>query len=160
LKRAHGFTLIELAIAISLMAMLAALALPALISTVNNARSRSMIQKLMGDFVWARNSAATAASATSGTVATFTVNADCSWSTTVGGVANTAHSLDSTSLGQLAPGLSCTAGSGNTLPLTFNFTPQGFVAPSSTLTYTTNRGQSWVLQVLTSGSMLLTNGAS
>jgi len=158
LKRVRGFTLIELAIAISILAMLAAFALPALIRTVTNARSRSMTQKLMADFVWARNSAATAANATSGTVATFTVNADCSWSTTVNGTANTAHSMDVTTLGQMAPGLTCSAGA--TLPVTFSFTPQGFVTPSSTLTYTTNSGQNWVFQVMTSGSMLLTNGAS
>ncbi|MBV8503058.1 MAG: prepilin-type N-terminal cleavage/methylation domain-containing protein [Paucibacter sp.] len=159
--REVGFTMVELSITIAVAALLAALAAPAILAMTQNARTRSMVQKLMSDFVWVRNTSALTANATSGTVATLTINADCSWSSSVNGVANPAHSMTTATLSQNAPGLTCSATTA--FPVTLNFTPQGFLTPQSptpTVTYLSNKGQAWPLQVMTSGSVLLTQGAS
>lgn len=149
---ARGFTLIELMVTLTVVALLTLIAVPSFGNATQVSRERSAVQKLMQDFSWARSAAAAAGSVSS---TTLTLNANCTWSTTVNGVADATHSMSSTSLSSLAPSMACAS----SLPITFTFTPQGFVNNAGTFTYTGQSGQAYKLQILYSGTVLRLNGA-
>ena len=160
MRRQGGFTRTELTLSISVLIMLAAFALPSLIQRAHDARIRATMQKLMGDVVWLRKAASAQADGRGVSAVSLTVNADCSWSASVHDRADTAHSMSSASLDEVAPGLHCTSSGATSLPLTFSFSQQGAIAPTSLLTYSTDSGKRWSLQVMTSGAVLINSDPS
>lgn len=151
MRRSRGFTMVELSVTIVVAALLLAVVLPNLGTTLSNSRSRTVVSKFTQDFASLRNSAATG----SPTV-TLTLNADCTWSAAVAGVADTSRSM---SAQPSTAGLSCSGLTGTALPVTFNFSPQGFVQPSASFVFTAGTGQSWPMQVLSSGTVAIITGA-
>ena len=158
----RGFSLVELIIVVAVIAIMLALAVPTFSSSVQASKERGAIQKLSADFQWARG-AATAPDAslynslvnaklTGKPIVALTVNADCSWTTTINGSPDPSHSMDGGTLSTIAPNIHCT-GLGLTIPANFSFDPQGFVTTTGKLTYTGASSQSFVLQILHSGAM-------
>ncbi len=152
----HGFTMIELAVTMSIAALLLALAAPSLTSAASTAKARVVVNRMTQDYQWARGRAAMGRTAS----VTFTLNADCSWVTSAGGVVDTAHSYTTTQVAAGAAGLTCTSQAGGALPIVFVFDSQGMVAPSAQLSFTSDKGQVWPLRLLNSGSIVLTTGTS
>ena len=160
----RGFSLIELLVVIAIIAIMMAIAVPSFGSSVRASRERTAIQRLTQDFMWARgasasNDASTLLAGTSGTpTLKVKVFSDCSWITTVNNVQDPKHTVDSTAIASIAPNVSC-AVSGTTMPVTFQFTSQGFVSPTGKLTFTGTAYQSansqnqFVFQILYSGAM-------
>ena len=161
----RGFTLVELMVTIAIIAIMMVLAMPSFGTASRTSRERGVIAHLIQDFTWARGAAGAASAhtldasiaATTSPTLTLTLNADCTWSTTINGTVNAAHSMTSTSLATLAPGMSC-SGTAPTLPATFTFTPQGFVNTTGTVTFTGATSTTTQLRVLYSGSILRLNG--
>lgn len=155
----RGFSLVELTVAIAIVATMLVLAMPSFGNAARGARERSVVQKLAQDFAWARGAAGVGDPAAlgmpSGGSATvvLTLRSDCSWTTTVGGTAHAAHSLTASRLAAIAPGITC-ASSSPVLPATFTFTRQGFLSPTGTVTYTGASGQRFPLVILHSGSII------
>lgn len=160
----RGFTLIELMVTISIIAILMLLAMPSFGTASRSARERGVVARLIQDFTWARGAAgaATASALDSSLTAvapqiTLTLNADCTWSTLINGSANATHSMSSTQLALLAPGMTC-SGTSPLLPATFAFTSQGFVSPTGTVTLSGATTTSAQLRVLYSGAIMRING--
>lgn len=149
LKALRGFTLIELMVTISVVAILLALVMPSVGQSIATSRARSVVYEFKQDFASLRGVAATNPQGV-----TMTLNADCSWSASVGGVADTQHSQTSAQvssmLGGSGAGFTCASG----LPKTFTFSAQGFVSPAATISFTSASGQTWTLNVLTSGTIM------
>ena len=137
----RGFSLIELMVVIAIIAIMAAIAVPSFGAGVRNARERSIVQRMMQDFMWARGAAATVDASTLNSslsgppTLTFVLKSDCSWTTAVNGTTDTKHSMTSAAVSAISTGVAC-SGTGLTLPATFTFTPQGFVNTTGTLTFT------------------------
>ncbi len=155
-KHARGFTLIEVATTLSLASALMALAAPSLTNAASVSKSRTVVNKMTQDYLWARGRASMGRA----TAVRFVLNADCSWTTTIDGVADAAHSFDATQIATAARGTSCRGQTGSALPLTFAFDTQGMVLPSAQFTFVAGNGQTWPLRVLGSGTILHTPGAS
>ena len=155
MKPARGFTLIELMVTVSLVAVLMSVVAPFLGNAIANARARNIVSKFRQDFSWARNLAGT-----SGRAVTLTLKADCSWSSTVEGTVDASHSLTATELAASASAMSCTGNNTTALPVTMTFTSQGFVAPGATFVFNGPNAQTWPIQILGSGSVIVTRGAS
>ena len=159
----RGFSLIELMVVIAIIAIMMAMAVPSFGSSVRVSRERSAVQRLTQDFMWARgatasNDASTLLAGTSGSpLLQVKVLADCTWTTTVNGVQDPKHSM--TDLSAIAPGATC-SGVGMAMPVTFQFTSQGFVSPTGTLTFHGASTQAYALQVLYSGAMFRVVNAS
>ena len=112
---ARGFSLIELMVTITVIAVLLILGAPSFGSSAATARERSVVQKFTQDFDWARGAAGVS-------TVTMTLTAACTWSTTVNGVVDAAHFDDGRdALGAQSAGLACSAGT-LALPATFVFT--------------------------------------
>lgn len=162
---ARGFTLIELMVTLVIGAILVTSGISLLGNTLAQARERSVVNKLTQDFSWARTAAiagdGAAIGATAGVRPTLvlTLGADCTWTTTVNGTTDAAHSYTATQLGQTAAGMTCTA-TGLTLPATLAFTAQGSIATGGKVTYVGKTTQTFPLQVLTSGFILLTSATA
>ena len=150
----RGFTMIELAVTIVVVALLAAIAMPYLGKSISTSRTRTLIAKFTQDFAWLRNAASTSSS-----VVTLTLNANCSWSGVVDSTADSSHSMSLTQINNSSAGLSC-AGQSQALPITFTFSRQGFVSPAATFTFTASTSQQWPVQVLGSGTVAITTGGS
>ena len=155
--RSAGFGLIEFMIAVALMGLLASYAIPAMRGSMAAAQGRLVSQRFVQDFAALRGQAVT------NTQHTFalTLNSDCSWSGSRDGTSLAANSFTSSQLASSAKGISCALGSGS-LPLTLTFNNQGFLAGASsvTLTFTATSGQTFPLQIMTSGAVIRVNGAS
>lgn len=155
-RQSTGFTLIELMVTISVIAIMLALAMPSMNTTISNSRDRGVVQKFSQDYDWLRSKAG------SSTV-TLTINADCSWQASVNNVADAAHSMAAADLAAIKSTVTC-AGSGATplaLPATLSFNAQGFeTGPTGGLTFRAANGQAWPLQILYSGSIVRVQGAS
>jgi type IV fimbrial biogenesis protein FimT len=162
MKRAErGLTLIELMVTVAIIAIMLALAVPSFGNSARASRERGAVQKLAQDFAWARSAAAAADASTLGYAAgvpviTMAIAANCTWTTAVNGTRDAAHSMDSTTLGTLAPGASCAGTNGLALPATITFSPQGYASASGSFAFT-GTTQTFSFQILYSGSMLRTN---
>lgn len=160
----RGFTLIELMVAIAIVALTMVLAAPSFGNATRSARERNAVQKLVQDFAWARGAAGAGDAAAWGTssgsaTVVLTLKADCSWTTTVNGTVNDAHSYTAAQLAAAAPGIGC-AGTSPALPAAFTFSAQGFVSTTGTVTYTGASGQAFTLTILYSGSVIRGNAAT
>ena len=179
-SRSGGFSLIELMVVIAIIAIGVTLAVPYFGGATTTARQRSVVDKMVQDFTWARTAAGVADASTLGyAVGTPTITiklwdkagGGCSWTTQVAvngspPVTDTTHSMTATDMAKLAPGITCGVATDTlTLPVTFTFDPQGFIGQTGTISYSSTQAGStgiafWPLMFLTSGSVLNTNAAS
>ncbi len=154
---AAGFTLIELMVTISIVAILLALTAPSMVTTVSNASNRGVMEKFSQDYNWLRSRAGSA-------TVTLTLNPDCTWTGLVNGIRDASHSLDAQSPAQATRFGGACAGGANTplaLPAVLSFNGQGFqIGPTGSVTFVASNGQIWPLQVLYSGSIIRLAGAS
>jgi len=152
LIKPRGFTLIELMVTISLVGILMAVVAPYLGNAISNARARNVVSKFRQDFATLRNQAVS-----SPKLITLTLNSDCSWSASVDNAIVSAYSLAST---DIASNISCSATNNSALPLVFSFTNQGFVSPTASFVFNGPNSQSWPIQILSSGTVVISKGAS
>ncbi len=146
--RQRGFTLVEMLVTIAIAALLGVMVVPNLIDMVDSGKTSVLINKFPQDVAWARNQAVT----TQQTVSMTLSNSGCDWQTTVNGNVIAEHSM--TSASTLYPGVQCqitNPPSGGAL----TFDSQGFINAAPTITVTAKQGQTWTLQVLASGSVIL-----
>lgn len=162
MKPARGFGLIELMITVAIVFLLTILASSSIATAINNSRTRSVVLRFVQDFSWLR-----AYAANGNHIVTLTLNTDCSWQATVDGQTDideaVAHTMSSNKLVNTTSNLSCSSTVPITLPITFQFTDRGFLSTvgSTTASFTfSNPKQTWPLQVLNSGTILMTKGAS
>lgn len=142
-------------VTISLVAIILAVVAPYIANAIANAKARNVVSKFGQDFAWSRNQAAT-----NNPVVALTLNADCSWSATIDGTVDTSHSLTATELPGNAGTVTCTATNTTSFPVTMNFTRQGFVAPGASFVFNGPNSQTWPIQILNSGTVIVTRGAS
>ena len=166
-----GFSLIELMVTIAVIGFMMVLALPSLGNASRVARERGLVQQFVQDFTWARGAAGAGdastllAGASGNPTLVVTLAADCHWTTTVNGVTDTTHSTTLTQVNSQASGIACTSAAvGATpalvYPITFTFTPQGYVSSSGYITITGASTQDFKLNVLSSGSIIQGKTAS
>lgn len=154
MDRSAGFTLIELLITIAVAAILGALVVPDLFSTVDAGKTSVLVNKIPQDVAWARNQAVTSQQPVVMTLGPQ----NCTWTTTVNGTTNAEHSMSATQVAAQYPNVTCTISTGSSQVLAFD--TQGFVAASPTITVTAGAGQSWTLQLLASGSVILNSNTA
>ena len=169
--RSAGFSLIELMVTIAIIAIMMALAMPSIGTSITSARERSVEQKLIQDFTWARGAAGAgdAGSLITGQTGSptieFKIDAVGTWTTRIktptnsAGVVDVTHSMSSLQLSSLAT-IACVATSPLTMSVTFTFTPQGYVNNSGTVTCTGNSGQRFPMNFIYSGSVFRTYGST
>ena len=145
----RGFTLIEMMVTIAVAAILGLLVVPNLIDMVDAGKTSVLVNKFPQDVAWARNQAVTTQQAVTMTLGANT----CTWSTSVGGTVSAEHSMTSQQLTATYPGVACTIQKAPSQTMTF--TSQGFINMAPTITITARQGQTWTLQVLASGSVIL-----
>ena len=160
-----GFSLIELMVTVAVIGFMMVLGLPSLGNSVRTSRERAAVQQFVQDFTWARGAAGSSdaslllSGATGAPTLQLTLNADCSWTTTVNGTTEPVHTVTPS-------GITCTSSAvGTTIPaltypILFKFTPQGYVAPSGNVTATGASGQVFKLNIFSSGSIIQGNSAS
>lgn len=158
-----GFSLFELMVVISIIGVMMALTLPSIGTSARLAKQRTVPERFLQDFAWARG-AARVADATVLNDATVTglsglptvqivFAADCSWTTSVTTPVNAittvpSHSMTTAQLAALGASAMTCAGAG-----TYVFTTLGFVSPTNQLTFT-GSDRAWVMNVLSSGSIV------
>lgn len=158
----RGFTIIELMVAMAVVGILMAFALPRFAAAIGATRDRSAMEKFLQDYEWLRGMAGRPGV----TAATLVLNADCTWTASMSTSAvptptvDTAHSLTATDLSAMHAVLACSGSAPNPIafPATFTVSSAGFVTPNGNLTFQ-GRNQNWPLQVLFSGSLVRTRGA-
>jgi type IV fimbrial biogenesis protein FimT len=168
--RSAGFSLIELMVTIAIIAIMMALAIPSIGTSVTTARERALEQKLIQDFTWARGAAGTpdAGSLISGQSGQptlyFKVFANGTWTTYLTVPASPSTYVTENVHSMAAPlpvTMSCVGSNGLTLPATFQFTPQGtLVGPTGTITCTGGSGQVFPMNFIYSGSVFRTYGST
>ncbi|MGE0070865.1 MAG: GspH/FimT family pseudopilin [Thiomonas sp.] len=136
-------------VTIAIAALLGLLVVPNLVSMVDSGKTSVLVNKFPQDLAWARNQAVTTQQPVTITLGGNT----CTWSTSVGGAISAEHSMTPAQLAATYPNVSCTTTGGNSQTLTFN--SQGFIDAAPTITVTAAKGQTWTLQVLASGSVIL-----
>jgi len=148
-RRLRGFTLVEMMVTIAIAAILGLMVVPNLIDMVDSGKTSVLVNKFPQDVAWARNQAVT----TQLPVVITLGPTACTWSTSVGGTVSAEHSMTLAQLNANYPNVTCTITGGNAQTLTFDH--QGFINTAPTITVTAKQGQTWTLQVLASGSVIL-----
>jgi prepilin-type N-terminal cleavage/methylation domain-containing protein len=149
-SRQTGFTLIEMMVTIAIAALLGLMVVPNLVSMVDSGKTSVLVNKFPQDVAWARNQAVTTQQPVT---ITLGANNTCTWSTSVGGTVIAEHSMSPTQIANSYPNVSCSITGGNTQTLTFD--SQGFINTAPTIVVKASQGQTWTLQVLASGSVIL-----
>ena len=144
-----GFTLIEMMVTIAIAALLGLMVVPNLIDMVDSGKTSVLVNKFPQDVAWARNQAVTTQQPVTITLGPTSFT----WSTSVGGSVSAEHSMTATQLTTSYPNVTCTITGGNSQTLTFD--TQGFINAAPTITVTAGQGQTWTLQMLASGSVIL-----
>lgn len=153
-----GFSLFELMIVISIIGVMMALTLPSIGKSARLAKQRTVPERFLQDFAWARGAArvadasvlndATVAGLSGLPTVQIVFGTDCTWTTTVNAITVPSHSMTAAQLAGLgASAMSC---AGNA---TYAFTALGFVSPTNQLTFT-GSDRAWVMNVLGSGSIV------
>jgi prepilin-type N-terminal cleavage/methylation domain-containing protein len=161
-KLPAGFTLVELAITISIIAILMTIGSTWFGASVRTAKERGVQEKFLQDFGWARAAAGVAdASVLNPSLAgaptlSITLNADCTWSSSVNGSTDAKHSMTTSQLSALSLSLTC---SGTAVPATFVFDNLGGVGTTGSVSFTGSTNN-WVLQVMGSGTVVRSRVAS
>ena len=166
-RRPHdlqGFTLVELMVTIAIAALLGLMVVPNLISMVDSGKTSVLVNKFPQDVAWARNQAVTTQNAVEIDLTGITGNA-CTWTTKVAGQTVNEHSLLSAQFAAQYPGVTCSI---QQAPVTGKlvFDSQGFIsdgngnAAAPTITVTAKQGQTWTMQMLTSGSVILSSNTA
>lgn len=157
-----GFTLVELAITISIIAILMTVGSTWFGTSVRTTKERGVQERFLQDFGWARAASAVAdasvlnASLSGPPTLSITLNANCSWSASVNGSADARHSMTSSQLSDLGLAMTC---SGTAVPATFVFDNLGGVGTAGSVMFTGSTNN-WVLQVMGSGSVVRAKVAS
>lgn len=144
-----GFTLIELMVTIGIAAILGVMVLPNLVSMVDSGKTSVLVNKFPQDVAWARNQAVT----TQQPVVLTLGPSNCLWSVSVDGVVQAEHSMSQQQYNASYPNVECTVTGGNSQTLTFD--SQGFISSAPFITVKAPQGQTWSLQLLTSGTVIL-----
>ena len=162
--RSHrGFTLIELMVTIGIAAILGLLVVPNLVSMVDSGKTAVLVNKFPQDVAWARNQAVTTQQPVQILLTGIAAN-NCTWETQTGTyksdgslvwTTNPEHSITTTQVQASYPNASCTEQNGTGTVLPFN--SQGLITNDNapTITVQDAHNQTWTLQVLTSGTVLL-----
>ena len=159
----HGFTLIELMVTIAVAALLGLVALPNLANMIDASRTSVLVNKFQQDVAWARNQAVTAHIP----VQIVLGPGNCQWTTQTGSYSggstswttSTEHSM-TVAQASSSSGATCQFSTGTATTLTLSFNSQGFVSSAPSVTVTAPKGQTWSLQVLASGSVLINSGSA
>lgn len=150
----RGFTLIEMMVTIAVAAILGLLVVPNLVNMVDAGRTSVLVNKFPQDVAWARNQAVT----TQQPVILTLGPSNCLWSVSVGGVVQPEHSLTQQQFSASYPNVQCTISGGNSQTLTFN--TQGFISAAPSITIKAGQGQTWNLQMLSSGTVILNSNTA
>lgn len=148
-RRFRGFTLVEMMVTIAIAAILGIMVVPNLLDMVDSGKTSVLVNRFPQDVAWARNQAVT----TQQPVVITLGPAACTWSTSVGGTVSAEHSMTATQLNANYPNVTCSVTGGN--PQTLTFDSQGFINAAPTITVRAKQGQTWTLQVLASGTVIL-----
>jgi prepilin-type N-terminal cleavage/methylation domain-containing protein len=152
--RQAGFTLIELMVTIGIAAILGVMVVPNLIDMVDSGKTSVLVNKFPQDVAWARNQAVT----TQQPVILTLGPSNCLWSISVGGVVQPEHSLTQQQFSASYPNVQCTISGGSSQTLTFN--TQGFISAAPSITMKAGQGQTWNLQMLSSGTVILNSNTA
>lgn len=159
-KSSRGLTLVELAVALAIVALLMTAASPWFGSTVRANQERNVPEKFLQDFSWARGAAGVANAAALNTgltgppTVTLSIATDCSWTLQVNGSTDASHSMTTAQLSAKGISMSCTGA-----PLALTFDTQGGTGTSGSLSFVGST-RTWPLQILASGSVVRTRTAS
>lgn len=142
-RKTHGFSLIELMVAIAILAILSAIAVPGMQGYIASSRATSVTNELLATLIHARSEAIRR----NAQVTVTAKDADWSkgWTTTTGG--NTLVSRDNPS-----SGISIVS---DDTAITFN--ADGTTGDTGEITLTSSYGSSKTLQILGSGKTLISN---
>lgn len=145
-----GFTLIELLVTVAIVAIIAGIALPSLMSSEAAQSGVSVSNSFIQDMEWARSQAISGEQNVS-----LKLNSDCSWSAAQGNPASvvTEHSMTSSQVQTQADGIQC-SGFGGGVVMTFD--GDGFItgAPASAVTFVDGPQSTQVL-IFSSGVMVV-----
>ncbi len=161
-----GFTLIELAVTMALFAIMAAIAMPRMYASLQSARVARLPNRLAQDVAWAR-----AQAATTGDALHMAIGPGCTWTTQVGSVDTSnnfvaatdvnstsqdlAHSLSAAQSSAEYQGATCAINGSQSTSLALVFDSRGFISTSANVMVSTTEGQSWTLQILSSGAVVM-----
>lgn len=150
-----GFTIIELAIAITIIGILLKLALPAYTSSIAEHRVLGFVAAIKTDIEWAR---AQALSRNKKVELAFPSDPDCStWITKVAGTALNDHKMTSAELAANFKNVSCTV-TDNVAPSfnTFGLNPQACGCPFEATISASGTSRQWLLKVDGTGEVRIT----
>ena len=159
----RGFTLIEMMVTIAVAAILGLLVVPNLVNMVDAGRTSVLVNKFPQDVAWARNQAVTSQKPVQVLLTGLAAN-NCTWETQIGAyqadgtvawTTDTEHSITTAQQQASYPNASCTTASGTASTLSFNALGQITNGNAPTITVKDAHGQTWTLQVLASGTVLL-----
>ncbi len=161
-----GFTLIELMVTMAIFAIMAIIAVPKMYDAMLSARIARLPNRLAQDVAWAR-----AQAATTGEALQMTLGPGCTWSTQVGSLDSSnnfvaasdtnsasqdlAHSLTTAQVNDEYQGATCAINGSATTSLALSFDSRGFISTSADVTVSTTAGQSWAMQILASGAVVM-----
>ncbi len=156
LRGSRGFTLIELAVTLTVLVLLGMLVVPDLVETVDAGRTAVLVNQFPQDVAWARNQAVTTQQPVR-----MTLGPGCAWSIQTGAyqadgstqwTTQNAHSMTAGQVAAQFPNVNCPT---LAAALTVNFNGQGFLDTAvPKITVSDAHGQNWTLLLLMSGSVI------
>ncbi|HRM82114.1 MAG: prepilin-type N-terminal cleavage/methylation domain-containing protein [Acidovorax sp.] len=157
----RGFTLVELMVTLTILVMLLMIAVPAVLRAIQNARTSTLVHRLPQDVAWARNQ-----SATTPALYRITLGSGCQWKIELADLSGAtpswttnaqtqARSITTTEAASAYPGASCALSGASSQTIDFDSRGQISNGTAPQVTITSANGQTWVMQVLLSGFVLL-----
>lgn len=141
---ARGFTLLELLVTMAVFAILASVALPSMLTSLQARQAGNMALRLTQDISWVRAQALSGASP-----ATITINSDCTWLASTGSTDDAQHSVSTAMLAQQDPGMTCRGIPASGIVVSFDglgmaLVNSGTSNPANTVLFQSGTGQSSV----------------